>query len=129
MVAAGRAEFLFGFFAKPNSKVLPLLWMAFLEVRPFLPIVALISLLLAWGLFKLVPWVRIVTIALAVLNVLDAMYNLVLLVVFTAMAPSHVFARSAHVILLSCQLGIGSWIFWYLLKPLVKAAFQSRSRL
>jgi hypothetical protein len=76
-------------------------------------------ILVGWGLLKLKEWARIVTIVLAGLGVLGALFGLV--GVFTHFGAIIVFWTLV-------RLAICGWIIWYLLQPQVKAAFASQGR-
>jgi hypothetical protein len=78
-------------------------------------IFAVLYAVVGWGLLKLKEWARIVTLVLAGLGVLGALFGLV--GAFTHFA---VFILFWTVV----RLAIAGWIIWYLLQPNVKAAFQ-----
>jgi hypothetical protein len=63
-----------------------------------------------WGLLNLKDWARIVSMVLAALGVLGALFALIGMHIFTALI----------------RLAISGWILWYLNQPHVVAAFQSR---
>lgn len=73
---------------------------------------AAIAILLGWGLLKLKEWARIITIVLAGLGALGALFAVL----------THFFAIGMFGAL--CRLVINGLIIWYLLQPHVKAAFQ-----
>ncbi|HKF21628.1 MAG TPA: hypothetical protein VKE93_08670 [Candidatus Angelobacter sp.] len=72
-----------------------------------------------WGLLKLKEWARIVTLVLAGLAVLGALFGLL-----------GTFMHFSVLILFwtAVRLAIAAWIIWYLLQPNVRAAFQGQSR-
>lgn len=90
--------------------------------RPLMPFVAAIAVLLGWGLLKGKDWAQFLTIALATLGVLQAVFSL---------SCMHS-VRSVRVLGFCrwqgsfSQLTIGAWVIWYLLRPDVKAAFQTK---
>ena len=80
---------------------------------------AALYFLVGWGLLKLKEWARIVTIVLAALGVLGALFGFV--AIFSHFALLIVFSSLV-------RLAICAWMIWYLLQPQVKAAFQAQSR-
>ena len=78
-------------------------------------VIAIIPILVGWGLWKLKEWARIVSIVFAVLGIVSNLFRLLTVLVHF------------NVILLGitlCLLALNAWIIWYLLQPNVKAAFQ-----
>src|SRR5215471_12242698 len=79
-------------------------------------VIGALYFLVGWGLLKLKEWARIVTIVLAGLGILGALFGLV--GVFTHFGAIIVFWTLV-------RLAICVWMIWYLLQPQVKAAFQA----
>ena len=93
--------------------------------RPLMPFVSAIAVLLGWGLLKSKDWAQFLTIALATLGVLQAVFSLAVLVVY-AFSPLRSRFGFLPLAVRFSQLTIGAWVIWYLLRPDVKAAFQTK---
>ena len=76
---------------------------------------AALYILVGWGMLKLKAWARIVTMILAGLGILGALFGL--LTIFTHFLVIGLFW-------LLVRVAIFGWILWYCLQPNVSAAFQ-----
>jgi hypothetical protein len=81
-------------------------------------IIAALHVLVAWGMWTLKNWARMVTLVLAAIGAVMQVFG-----VLGSLLHFHIFALIWSMIV----LGINALIVWYLLQPQVKAAFEGPS--